>query len=93
VNSISTDVDSDGMGGEVGPTANYGADVEYGTQPHIIRASPGGVLAFPGGGGSTVFAQEVHHPGTSPQPYMGPAFDRHAPTLDRLLGDVGEDIL
>lgn len=93
MNSISTDVDPDGMGGEVGPTADYGDDVEYGTQPHIIRPkTPAGVLAFLAGGG-TVFAREVHHPGTAPQPYMGPAFDRHAPRLEDALGDIGEDIL
>lgn len=90
--SISTDVDADGLGGVVGPTVSYGDDVEYGTQPHIIRARPGGVLAFPGAGG-TVFAREVHHPGTAPQPFMGPAFDRNVPQLERALGQAGEDIL
>lgn len=90
-NTIGTDVDADGLGGVVGPTADYGDDVEYGTQPHVIRPrDPGGVLAFPGGGG-TVFARSVNHPGTAPQPYMGPAFDRNAPTLEQLLGDAGED--
>jgi hypothetical protein len=89
INSITTDVDADRLGGEVGPTVDYGDDVEYGTQPHIIRARPGGVLAFPGAGG-TVFAREVHHPGTAPQPYMGPAFDRNIPQLERALGEAGE---
>jgi hypothetical protein len=93
VNSIGTDLDGDGMGGEVGPTASYGDDVEYGTQPHIIRPhEPGGVLAFPGAGG-TVFAREVHHPGTRPQPYMGPSFERNVPQLLEALGLEGEDIL
>jgi hypothetical protein len=91
--SIGTDLDGDGMGGNVGPTASYGADVEYGTQPHIIRPrNPGGVLAFPGAGG-TIFARVVHHPGTSPAPYMGPAFERNLPILDKLAGDIGEGIL
>ncbi len=29
----------------------------------------------------------------APQPYLGPAFDRHAPALQRALGDAGEDSL
>lgn len=90
--SISTDVDPDGMGGEVGPTVDYGAHVEYGTDPHVIRASGGGKLAFTVGG-RLVFVDEVNHPGTRPQPYMGPAFDRRAPGLEKALGQIGEDIL
>lgn len=91
-NSISTDVDADGMGGEVGPTADYGAAQEYGSEPHVIRAKNGGKLAFAGLGGM-VFVDHVNHPGNAPQPYMGPAFDRRAPGLERALGNIGEDIL
>ena len=29
----------------------------------------------------------------SPQPYMGPAFDQHAPDLERVLGDIAGDVL
>jgi len=92
VNSISTDIDGDGMGGDVGPTVSYGDEVEYGTQPHIIRPRDARVLAFPGAGGM-VFAREVHHPGTRPQPYMGPAFERNVPQLAQALGLEGGDIL
>lgn len=92
-NSISTDVDADGMGGEVGPTVEYGDDVEYGTQPHVIRARDGGKLVFRGRDGRLVFVDKVNHPGTPPQPYMGPSFDRHVPDLERALGDLGEDVL
>lgn len=91
--SIGTDVDADGMGGEVGPTADYGAAQEYGSEPHIIRARDGGMLAFPGQGGGMVFVREVHHPGNAPQPYMGPSFDRNVPGLEQALGDIGEDVL
>jgi hypothetical protein len=92
VNSIGTDVDGDGMGGVVGPTASYGDVIEYGSQPHIIRPIHGQFLKFTIAG-HTIFAREVHHPGTAPQPYLGPAFDKHVPTLERLLGNVGEEIL
>jgi len=45
--------------------------LEYGTAPHIIRAkAAGGLLKFGG-----TYAQEVHHPGIAPQPFMRPAFD------------------
>jgi len=91
-NSISTDVDADGMGGEVGPTAEYGAAQEYGAEPHVIRAKDGGKLVFMGLGG-LVFVDQVNHPGNAPQPYMGPAFDRRAPGLEDALGRIGEDIL
>lgn len=95
--SISTDITNDGrfsvMEAEIGPTVDYGDDVEYGTGPHIIRPkTPGGMLAFQVGG-QTVFARQVNHPGTAPQPYMGPAFDRHAPGFADAMGDIGEDIL
>lgn len=96
VNSISTDITGDGrfgaMEAEIGPTANYGDDVEFGTGPHIIRAKNSEFLRFVVGG-RVVFVREVHHPGTAPQPYLGPAFDKHAPNLERLLGDAGEEIL
>jgi len=90
--SISTDIDGDGLGGVVGPTANYGDDVEYGTGPHIIRPRDAQFLRF-SIGGHLVFAHEVHHPGTAPQPYLGPAADKHFPQLEDALGDIGEGIL
>lgn len=90
---IGVDLDPDGMGGGVGPTADYGDEMEYGAAPHTIRANPGGKLAFQGDGGEIVFVDEVHHPGNAPQPYMGPAFDRHEPDLEDALGDIGEGIL
>lgn len=65
--SIGVDVAGDGRFGvveaEIGPTASYGAYVEYGTSR------------------------------MAPQPYMGPAFDRRAPDLERTLGQAVEDLL
>lgn len=92
VASIGVDVDHGGLGGDVGPTVDYGDEVEYGAAPHTIRAHGTGALAFPGSGG-LVFAEEVHHPGNPPQPYMGPAFDARAGDLDDELGDIGEGVL
>ncbi len=63
--------------------ANYAAYVELGTRPHVIRPKNKKVLAWPAAGsarlsgstkrgGSSIFAREVHHPGTKPQPYLVP---------------------
>jgi hypothetical protein len=48
-------------GGEyhIGPTADYGAYVNNGTPPHIIRSHG----KWPLRGGGRVFGQVVHHPG------------------------------
>lgn len=61
---------------ETGVTAkaNYAGFVHDGTRPHVIRARPGGVLAFPGAGG-TVYAASVRHPGTRPRPFLKNAAD------------------
>lgn len=55
--SISSDVR--GLHAEVGPTAEYGVYVEYGTSR------------------------------MAPQPYLGPAFDRNAPLLEKAILDLG----
>lgn len=64
-------------------TAGYAAYVELGTRPHVIRARPGHVLAWPAKGqarlsGSArrgaqmIFARKVNHPGTKPYPFLVP---------------------
>lgn len=46
-------------------TVKHAVWIEAGTRPHIIRPRKvGGVLVFTTRGGDTVFAREVHHPGT-----------------------------
>jgi hypothetical protein len=77
-NSIS--VDFDGLGFEAGPTAEYGAYVEEGTDPHDIPD------AF--GWGIT-----VHHPGTPAEPYMGPAADVTIPRALEAFGHLGGQAL
>lgn len=95
-NSISTDIEGSGshsaMSFEVGPTASYGDDVEYGTAPHVILPKHGEFLVF-NIGGRRIYARKVNHPGTRAQPYAGPAFDRNVPGIIDALGDAGEDIL
>lgn len=74
-NSIGVDFDGDGLGFEAGPTASYGADVEYGTAPHVITPRTAKALYWPG---AEHPVKRVQHPGTAPQPYMIPSFTRHA---------------
>jgi HK97 gp10 family phage protein len=66
-NSITTDLEGDGrfmgMAAEIGPTANYGGYVEYGTSR------------------------------MSPQPYMGPAFDKNKDGFERGIADISDDFL
>lgn len=53
----------------VGTNVEYAAAVEFGTGPHTITGTP---LRFTVGG-EVVFATSVDHPGTPPQPFLGPA--------------------
>lgn len=59
--------------------ANYGKFVEFGTPPHIIKPTEKEALKFEvgrverlgkGGKKKIVFAKEVKHPGTRPQPFI-----------------------
>lgn len=54
-----------------GGAAEY---LEKGTPPHIILPRNAKVLAFELGG-ETVFATEVHHPGTKARPFAKPTVD------------------
>jgi len=54
--------------------AAYAEYVESGTRPHQILPRHRRSLRWPGAGGFR-FARRVMHPGTVPQPFMGPALD------------------
>lgn len=43
--------------------------IEFGTPPHVIKPKSRKALKFKAGG-ETVFAKEVHHPGTRPNPFI-----------------------
>lgn len=75
--SITTDLHH--LGFEVGPEANYGGFIEEGTTgPYPIENAFGrGIL--------------VMHPGISPQPYMGPSFDKHLPRTVRDIHKAAAD--
>ncbi|MFI7113959.1 HK97 gp10 family phage protein [Nonomuraea sp. NPDC050227] len=92
-NTIGQDFDDDGMGFEAGPTANYGADVEYGTQPHEIRPRDAKALHWVDSEGQDMFRRRVWHPGTEPQPYMRPAFEKATAPIDDVMSQVGKKAL
>lgn len=54
---------------EIRSEAKHSASVEYGTKPHVIRATNAKALSFKVGG-KQVFAKKVNHPGTRPNPFM-----------------------
>jgi len=63
---------------EKGPAAMVGAELGHalfhheGTAPHVIRPRNVTFLRFPTspGGATFVFAKQVNHPGTKPNPYL-----------------------
>lgn len=83
--TIGHDLDPDGLGFEAGPTASYGADVEFGTVPHDIEPSEARALFWPG---ASHPVRRVHHPGTSPQPYLLPPFDRRVEIAMRAFEQI-----
>lgn len=61
------------VGYDVSASVPYALFVHEGTAPHIIRPRrAGGLLRFQVGG-QTVFAREVKHPGTRPNPFLADA--------------------
>lgn len=58
----------------------YALMVHEGTGPHIIRPRRKKVLSWKGPQGR-VFAQQVHHPGTKPRPWLRKALEQVAPRL------------
>jgi len=68
------------LGAEIGFNAKYASHVEFGTTAHIIRPKTKKVLAWGGknGGKPTNYAKFVRHPGTKPQPFLMPAFERNS---------------
>ena len=89
-NSIGQDIDDDGLGFEAGPTANYGAAVEYGAAPHVIKARNAKALFWPD---AEHPVKKVNHPGNAPQPYMRPAFEQAIKPLDQVMGQVGKKVI
>jgi hypothetical protein len=87
--TIGSDPTPDGLGFDLGPTAEYGGAVELGVpHPVTVHAKAGGYLRFTVGG-RVVYTKQVTIPPRGPQPYLGPAFDQGLPGLESALGDIG----
>lgn len=72
----------------VGTFSPVGRFLEEGTRPHIIRPVRAKALRFEVDG-EVVFARLVHHPGTSPSPWLAPAFERAVnESIPTLLGII-----
>jgi len=61
--------------------------IERGTRPHTIRARNARALRWEGDGG-TVFAANVNHPGTRPNPVLGNALDSSQEGIVELVNDA-----
>ena len=85
--SIEAQPTNDPLTWEVVVGAEYGADVEFGTGPHIIRPVKGKFLRFVVNG-KEFFARIVRHPGTAAQPYLRPAVAKAQPVFERRISDT-----
>lgn len=74
---------------------DYALFVEFGTKPHIIRPVNKKSLKFKGRDGGDVFAKQVNHPGTQPQPFIRNMFYHKLPRIvqrNALLHLSGADV-
>jgi hypothetical protein len=69
----------------------YGHFVRGGTRPHIIRARYAKALHF-FMGDTEVFAKEVHHPGTQPNPYHLRVLAELMPAINDIIGRMAERV-
>lgn len=77
--------------GEIVADAKYASFVENGTRPHDIRPRNAKALRWVDAGG-VHFARVVHHPGTKPYPFMGPAYLKAEAVLETEAGVVMSEI-
>jgi len=79
----------------IGPNetqAPYAGYVEFGTRPHEILPKKGKYLVFTVGG-KKVFATKVNHPGTQPQPYVKPAFEKWVDSLGTMAAEANVKVI
>lgn len=76
----------------IGPTADHGVYVEFGTRPHEIRPRSAGALRFTING-RVVYAKVVHHPGTKAQPFVRPAFEAWVDSLGGMVAEANVKVI
>ena len=80
---------------EIGPDAKvapYAGYVEFGTAPHTIRPKAGKTLRFTVDG-KVVYARVVNHPGTKPQPFVQPAFEKWVESLGEMAAEANIKVI
>ena len=77
----SIDVEITDTKGIVYTNVDYAPHVELGTEPHIIRAVNKKVLS----NGKQCFGKEVHHPGTTAQPFMRDALFKNEKNIEAIF--------
>lgn len=95
LNHIFQTITNKGLTGEVRSEASYSEAVEKGTKPHTIKARNKKVLAGPARGAPAgwktisgdyaIYGKEVKHPGTSPKPFMYPAWRWGCQRFEKLI--------
>lgn len=73
-----------------GTNVDYAAAVEEGSSAHVIEAKDAGALFWPGAAHPV---GKVQHPGTSPYPYMRPAFNGCGPVVAAEMAQVARILL
>lgn len=71
--------------------AYYGYFMREGTKAHVIKPRNGKYLRFEVGG-ETVFARQVHHPGTKANPYHKRVFDRLRGQVEKITEQMGKNL-
>ncbi len=66
--------------------ADYGKFVEFGTPPHVIKPTEKKALKFKSGG-KVIFAKQVKHPGSRPNPFVRNAIN------NKLRGIIIEEMI
>jgi len=75
-------VEKKGLGWVVGWRQKVLTFLEYGTRPHMIYPREKKALYWKG---ALHPVKKVHHPGTKPQPFLRPAFEKTKPIMKQII--------
>ena len=90
-NSLSVQVMGDRV--RIGPTAEHGAYVEFGTAPHEIRPKTATGSLRVTIHGRVIFAKVVNHPGTKAQPFVLPSFEAWVDSLGGMVAEANVKVI
>lgn len=75
-------IEQRGLGWAVGWRQKVLTFLEYGTRPHMIYPREKMALYWKG---ALHPVKKVHHPGTKPQPFLRPAFEKTKPIMKQII--------